>query len=381
MVRIRGIEADCRGQMRGRSENWLSRGRAGGVVAPLLLALLAACSSPPAPVKTPLEVRAQKVALTDYAGEIVLTGEIQAQTEVGLAFRTSGQITQRNVDVGDHVTAGQVLARLDPSQQQADVDAAQATVGSAQAQVSQTKATLDRQNALLTQGVTTRSAVDQAQAAYDSAQGSLKAAQAQLADAQEAATYTVLKASADGIITARNADVGEVAQAGSPIFTLAQDGGRDAVFGLQESAFLAHPDVNSIRVALVSDPSVKATGKIREISPTLDPSTGTVQVKIAVDNPPPQMTLGVAVAGTAREEPRQAVVLPASALWSQGATPAVWVVDPASHAVSLKPVVIETYTSADVVIASGLAVGDEVVTEGGKLLYPGKQVAVQGSPS
>lgn len=358
-------------------------GRAGRIgFAGLALLFLAACGQPPAPAAKPVMlVQAQTVALVDYAGEIALSGEVRAQTEVGLGFRTSGRIAQRLVDVGDHVSNGQILARLDPAEQQADVDAAQATVAAAQAQVQQAKATLDRQNTLLAQGVTTRSQVDQAQTAFDSAQASLQAAQAQLGNAQEALGYTVLRASVDGIVTDRTGDVGEIAAAAQALFTIAEDGGRDAVFGVQESAFLSQPNTDSIDIALISDPSIKAHGKIREVSPTIDPSTGTVQVNIAIDDPPPQMTLGAAVTGTVREKSRQAVVLPASALWSSGASPAVWVVDPASHVVSLKPVGIESYTTASVVVGSGLSVGDQVVIQGGKLLHPGQEVTIEGGPS
>jgi RND family efflux transporter MFP subunit len=354
----------------------------GGVALLLAAFSLAGCGQPPAAAeKTAPLVRAQTVALTDYADTISLSGEIRAQVEVGLAFRTSGRITERLVDVGDHVTQGQLVARLDPAEQQADVDAAQATVSAADAQLQQASAALDRQKALLAQGVTTRSQVDQAQTAYDSAAASLKAAQAQLASAQEELGFTTLRASADGIITARNADVGELATAAQAVFTLAEDGGRDAVFGVQESAFLDRPDPNSIDIALISDPKITARGRIREVSPTIDPQTGTVEVKIAIDDPPPQMALGAAVAGTARGQSRQAVVLPWSALWSSGATPAVWLVDPANHTVSLQPVTIAAFDTASVAIASGLSAGQQVVTEGGKLLHPGQVVRVEGSGS
>lgn len=351
-------------------------------LAGLLALLLSSCGqAPPPAAKAATLVTAQAVQLVDYAGEIALSGEIRAQTEVGLGFRTGGRIAQRFVDVGDHVLAGQILARLDPAEQQADVDAAQATVAAAEAQVQQASAALDRQKTLLGQGVTTRSQVDQAQTAFDSAQASQQAAEAQLATAKEALGYTVLKAETNGIVTARNGDVGEIAAAAQAIFTLAVDGGRDAVFGVQESAFLSQPDTDSIDVVLISDPSIKAHGKIREVSPTIDASTGTVQIKIAIDNPPPQMTLGAAVTGTAREMKRQAMVLPASALWSSGAAPAVWVIDPASHIVSLKPVTIASYTTNSVVIGGGLAVGDQVVIAGGKLLHPGQEVTTDGGAS
>src|SRR5690606_24126259 len=119
---------------------------------------LAACSRAEAPVEKPVMlVRTQTVELVDYAPQLSLTGEIRARTETPLAFRVSGQIIDRSVDVGDHVEAGQVLAHIDAQEQQADVDAAQAAVSAAEAQMRQASAAFERQKGLLAQGVTTRS--------------------------------------------------------------------------------------------------------------------------------------------------------------------------------------------------------------------------------
>jgi hypothetical protein len=94
------------------------------------IAGLAACQQQEMlPEKPPTRVQAQEVELTDYAPTITLTGEIRAQVQTNLAFRASGRIIERNADIGDHVTADQVLARLDPEEQQANVDAAEGGQG------------------------------------------------------------------------------------------------------------------------------------------------------------------------------------------------------------------------------------------------------------
>jgi len=124
----------------------------------------------------------------------------------------------------------------------------------------------------------------------------------------------------------------------------------------------------------VSDPSVTAIGRVREVSPTVDPKNATVRVKVAIETTPPAMTLGSAVTGEGRSRPLDRIVLPWSALTAGLNGPAVWVVDPTTSAVSLKDVVIETYETDSVVVGSGLAVGERVVTDGGKLLRPAQIV-------
>ncbi|WP_246088399.1 efflux RND transporter periplasmic adaptor subunit [Phreatobacter stygius] len=342
-----------------------------------LASVVAACQDRAAePARPAAQVKVETVALTDYAPVVSLTGEIKARFQADLSFRVSGRITERSVDVGAHVTADQVLARLDPQEQQADVDAAQASVRAAEAQVRQASSAFDRQKTLLGQGFTTRREHDQAEAALRTAQGSLDAARAQLATAQEALSYTALKAGAAGIITARNAEVGQVAQAAQAMFTLAHDGPRDAVFQVHESAFFQQPEDAPVSLALVSDPTVRTTGTVREISPTVDARTGTVRVTITVDRTPDAMALGAAVSGTARLRPRRVVILPWSALASDSGRTAVFVVDPASKVAALRPVTVLAYETGKVIISAGLTAGELAVTDGTKLLRPDEVVAM-----
>lgn len=342
-----------------------------------LLALsMAACGEAPSPPeRQPHLVRVERIALKDYAPTVSLTGEIQARVQTNLSFRVSGRVSERLVDVGSHVTADQVLARLEPREQDADLEAANAAVTAAEAQLSQASAAFDRQKSLLGRGYTTRPTYDQAEAALRTAEGSLTSAKAQAETAKEAVSYTVLRAGAPGIITARDIEVGQVAQAAQTAFTLAEDGPRDAVFQVYESIFSYKGSGPAIEVRLVSDPSVKTIGKVREIAPTVDPRSGTVRVKVAIEKLPPEMTLGSAVTGVGRAAPQKAIVIPWSALTATGGAPAVWIVDPASKTVSLRPVEVQNYESGSVVVASGLEPGDLIVTDGGKLLRPEQQVA------
>jgi RND family efflux transporter MFP subunit len=341
----------------------------------LLAPTLSACSDGSAmSAKAPAFVRVEIVKPQDHQASITLTGEVQARFRADLAFRVNGRVLERLVDVGAHVNAGHVLARLDPATQQADVDAATAAVASSEAQLRVAKATFDRQNQLLASGFTTRVLFDQAQETLRTAEGSLEAAKAQLGTAKDALGYTELRADAAGVITARSLEVGQVVEAAQAAFTLAHDGDRDAVFNVYESIFFGELAEGPISLALVSDPNVTASGKVRQVSPAVDPKSWTVQVKVAIQDPPAAMTLGSAVAGTARRKPVAQITLPWTALMAIGSKPAVWIVDPATRTASLKPVTIAGYEAGAVMIEAGLDPGERVVVDGGKLLSSGQPV-------
>jgi len=347
------------------------------IIAPLVMVGLAACQQQEAPPEKPLAmVQAQTVALTDDAPAITLTGEIRAQVETDLAFRAGGRITERSADVGMHVSADQVLAKIDPEEQQANVNAAEAAVRAAEAQLRQASSAFERQKTLLSRGYTTRRDYDQAEEAFRTAQGSLDAARAQLGAAREQLAQTTLRAGVAGVITTRNAEVGQVVQAAQPVFTLAPDGPRDAVFNVHESVFIQAPAGRTAEIRLVSDPTVRATGTVREVAPTVDPASGTVRVKFGIERPPAAMTLGAAVSGEGRFKPRKAIVLPWSALSSQEGRPAVWIVDPTLKAVSLRPIVVERYDTGRIVVREGLQLGEMVVTAGAQLLRPSQTVVL-----
>lgn len=348
------------------------------ILAWLLLgaAALAGCrDEAKAPGKPPTLVRTQLIELTGRQVSVTLTGDVQARVLAELSFRVSGRVTQRSVDVGAHVTKGQLLAKLDPAEQAADRASAVASVSAAEAQLRLATANFERQKSLLGNGFTTRAAYDQAQEAQRTAEGSLDAAKAQLGTTDEALGYTELRAPADGVVTARNLEVGQVAQAAQSVYSLAQDGDRDAVFDVYESFILAGIDRDVIGLALVSNPQVTASGRVREVSPTIDPRSATVRVKVAITDPPAAMTLGSAVAGTAHQASGKAIVIPWNALTAIGRQSAVWVVAADGKTVRRQPIAIESYETASVIVASGLKPGDRIVTEGSKLLTDGQQVS------
>ncbi|WP_060480858.1 efflux RND transporter periplasmic adaptor subunit [Pseudomonas sp. NBRC 111119] len=346
--------------------------RALSVVGLGLLCALAGCSQEELPPMLP-RVGVQQVQPADFAARVTLTGDVQARVQTDLSFRVGGKIISRSVDVGDHVKANQVLARLDPKDLQNNVTSAKAEVFAAQARVTQTQAAFVRQQKLLPKGYTSQSEYDAAEAALRSNQSALKAAQAQLANANEQLSYTALVSEADGVITERQAEVGQVVQATMPIFGLARDGDRDAVFNVYESLLAAQPSDASVVVSLLDDPKVQARGAVREITPTVSAQSGTVQVKVGLKDVPAAMQLGAPVTVSTQGRGKSSVALPWSALTKGIKQPAVWVVGEGDK-VQLREVEVSRYLTGKVVIGKGLESGETVVVTGGQLLHPGMQV-------
>ena len=341
----------------------------------LLATPLGACNDHSTnPAERAAFVRTEIVRPQDGQAFLTLTGEVQARFRADLSFRVSGRVLARLVDVGAHANAGDVLARLDPAEQQADFDAATAAVAAAEAQLRVAQATYDRQSNLLSSGFTTRVAYDQAQEQLRTTQSTLESAKAELGRTREALGDTELHARAAGVITARSLEVGQVVQAAQSVFTLAQDGERDAVFDVPESMFMGEMDGGRVSLALVSGPDAAGVGYVREISPAVDPKSSTVRVKVAIENPPSAMTLGSAIAGTAGTRHAMEITLPWTTLTAVGSKPAVWIVDPKTKTASLKPVTVGAYEAGAVLIKEGLEAGDRVVVDGGKLLTSGQQV-------
>ena len=164
-----------------------------------------------------------------------------------------------------------------------------------------------------------------------------------------------------------------MAQIAQPIFTLAHDGSREAVFDVQESLYLeAGPDPQ-VSVSLLSDKTKRTPGMIREVSPAISPLTGTIAVKVELGTSH-DLPLGAPVSGEFALRSRDAIEVPWSSLTSNDKGAAVWVIDPASQTVLLRSIKIARHTPKALEVASGLKAGDLVVVDGGKFLSSGRRV-------
>jgi RND family efflux transporter MFP subunit len=352
------------------------------IAAAALIALaVAGCDEPTPPAPQVRPVRTVTIEHRAEGETVSLTGQVRARDQANLAFRLDGRVIERPVNVGDVLQAGQLVARLDPPNQQNELRSAQADLSAAEARLAQDRLTFRRQQELLKNGWTPRARFDEAQQALQTAQAQVDSAQAQLRIAEDQLGYTTLSADVPGAVTAVGAEPGEVVRAGQMIVQLARQGGRDAVFDVPEQLIRTAPRDPVVQIALTDDPKVTATGRVREVAPQADAATRTFQVKVGIIDPPEAMRLGSTVTGRIQLAALPGVEVPASALTEANGRPAVWVVDPQSQTVSLRNVDVARYDPASVVVSQGLESGEVVVTAGVQVLRPGQKVRLLGAAS
>jgi len=355
---------------------WLPR------ILPGLLLLLTGCepvSVPPDPSELIRPVRVMTVEPAAGGERVTLTGRIEAQDEVRLAFRIAGRMLERNVNVGDGVRGGEVVARLDPQTWRDAVATARADLTAARARLVETRNQFERFQTLIRDGFITRAMFDEAEQAFRSAEAQVSAAEARVRIAETELSFTELLADGPGVVTARGAEPGEVVAAGQMIVTLAREGGRDAVIDVPTRIMQQAPSGLPIEVSLNEDPRERAQGLVREVAPQADPVTRTFRVRVGLIDPPPALRLGSTITAAAvLGEDAGGLLIPAAALTTSNAQPAVWVLDPESMTVELRNVAVTRYDLAQVAIAHGLAIGETIVTAGVQTLRPGQQVRLAG---
>ncbi|TMV15376.1 efflux RND transporter periplasmic adaptor subunit [Arenibacterium halophilum] len=329
----------------------------------------------PTAAETPLAVGiARATAMPDVQSQS-LTGEIAARDTLNAAFPSGGRIAEVLVEEGDRVRAGAPLARMESVQQEQALRAAEAGLSTAEADYRQAVEDLDRQDQLLARGATTRISRDSAEDARTIAEGTLDQARAELDRARKSLDDTTLLAPEAATVTDRAIEPGQVVGAAQPVIELALGTDVDAVFDVPE-AMLTNDDAQPGRItlSLIDQPTTTFTGTPREISPLIDASTGTVQVKVSVSDPPPDVSYGDAVRGTVTFEGAPRITLPYTALTATAEGPAVWSVDPETMQVATTLVRIARFETGRIVLAEGLEEGALVVTDGAHLLYPGRIV-------
>ena len=342
----------------------------------LLPVLLGGCleRTQPTVADTRRPVQVIRVALTDDSGLRSYAGTIQARREANIGFRAAGRITARVVDVGDHVAAGQVLARLDPADLALAVREAEADLAAAEAQRGQAVADAARSARLRAEGWQSAAADDLKQAAARAATERVAAAEAALALARDNLQHAELHAPEAGVVTAVLRDRGTVVAVGDPVLRVAETGPLEAEVQLPEQALpdAARPGAT---VTLWAQPGLAIPATLREVAPAADGKLRTYTARYVLQNAPAWVALGM----TATLHLPDAVAarlakLPAAALVDRGAGPMVWQVG-ADGALRAQPVRIARLEQDDVLV-SGLAEGALVVAVGGQKLDPQGRVRI-----
>ncbi len=333
----------------------------------------------------PEEVRpVRSLAVGTTAGSVGASypGEIRARYESKLGFRSSGKVAARLVDVGAHVSRGQVLMRLDPEQEVLHNSAAIAQMDGARSRVAQNRIDLERTQQLFARKFASQAELDQARLALTESESQLRNAQAQQQISANQRSYTELVADRSGVVTAIHAEVGQVVSPGSPVVVVAADGEREVAVSIPESRIAELRDARRMTVSLWAQPGKSYLAQLRELAPDTDEVTRTYAARVTIREPDADVRLGMtATVFTPDVEGAQAIRLPLASIHDLDGKPRVWVVDPATSRVSARAVKLASAQNDYVIIADGLASGDIVVTAGANQLHSGQKVKTAGSKS
>jgi len=325
-------------------------------------------------------VVAQVVTGSDRESTEHYSGEVHARYEAPIAFRTDGKITRREVGIGDHVKAGQLLATLDAGDATMNAAGARAAVVAATSQRDVARLQRDRIASLRQRSLVSQSQLDQVEDTLKAAEAALQQARQQLGVRDNQVKYASLTAEHDGVITTQDAEAGQVVAAGQRVFGVAWSDEREVHIAVPEGRVASLGTGASLGVTLWAQPGRKYKGELRELSAAADPQSRTFLAKVTIVDAGAdvQLQMSADVAATSATS-ASTIVLPASALFHHGAQAAVWVIDAHSR-LALRDVVVTRYVDDGVAIAGGLASGEWVVTRGVHTLHAGDAVRIVDLP-
>lgn len=327
----------------------------------------------PRPVETVAVGPAEGSTSTAYSGQVL------SRYTGNYGFRVAGMITERLVDVGQTVSAGQILARLDPHDLSVGVNSAQAQTAAAGAQASAQTTDLIRAKRLLDEGFISPAEYDRQRAAAQSANAQLSAARAQLRGADQQLSYSILRATRAGVVTAVSGEPGEVVPAGQPVVVVASPGTLEVALSVPEGEVATFRSAQ-LGVRLWVQPGKVFPATIRTLSAAANPQTRTFDARVAFEAPAGTASIGNTAEVVVRKPvDSQHLRVPLSAITQWQGKSVVWIVSANPARVSPRVVAVSAVQNNDALIAARLLVGSRIVSAGAHLLKPGELVRAMPS--
>ena len=341
----------------------------------------------------PPPVLVTKVKLGQASSQLELPGTVQAFQQTPIYARTSGYVSRRYVDIGDHVRAGQILATIEDPQTQQSLRQAQATLLQLKAQLVQTQAnarlsTLNntRNQQLQQEGVISQAAADQftAQAGVNdatvnAAQANIAAGEANVRSLEEQASFSRVTAPFTGVILSRSIDTGSLISAGSQnsvtqLFTIGQSGTVRVFTNVPQANEADVTGASTAQVQFRELPGHIFTGKVTRNAAAIDPTSRTLLAEIDLPNADNKILPGMFATVTfATHNAAPPVLIPANALVVRVAGPQTFVVD-ANEVVHIRNLIVGRDFGSTTEVLSGLKLGDEVVLSPSDAVTDGTKV-------
>ena len=301
-------------------------------------------------------VSVAQVFVREVPQEAVYTSTVQAYVKNNIAPQMAGRITKINVEIGDFVKEGQILAEIDKAQ-----------LLQAQLQLQNQEVELQRLKSLYEEG-------GLSQSDYDAIQMQYNVLKTQVENLIE---NTTLRSPINGVVAARNYDVGDMYAMSMPIFTVEQIVPVKLLVGVSETDYSKVKKGDSVVVTADAIPGKTFYGKVNRIYPTVDPATRTFTVEVKIDNNYKTLRPGMFVRATVNFGTNNNVVIPdVAVVKQQGSGERFVYVLNADNTVTYKKVVLGRRMGAEYEVLEGLEDGDRIVIGGQIRLKDGVKVIV-----
>lgn len=297
------------------------------------------------------------------------------EDETNLSFQVGGKVLNRNVQLGDMVSAGQALMTIDARDVVETTRQGDAQVVAAKAQLDLAQANLNRYQQLYDEEAISAMTLDQYKTTYNSALAQYNQAVAGAVQGHNSLDYATLTAPMSGVISAINVETGQVVGAGQTVISMVQADELEVEINIPENHLEDVPLGKTVKISFWAIKDSATEGVIREVSPLADSLSRTYKVRVSIKNPPNGMQLGMTASVTCTEvdNGERGDLLPLSAVYQTGSHAQVWIVDKGDNTVHLKNITFEN-TGNNSVRVKGLSVGDTVVISGVHKLHEGQQV-------
>ena len=301
-------------------------------------------------------VEVAKAAVRDVPMEVSYASTVQAWAVNNIMPQQGGRIRKINVEVGDYVVKGQVLAEMDHLQ-----------LDQLELQVKNDEIEYERLKSLYAEGAVSQSDFETAELGY-------KVRKSNLDNLRE---NTILRSPINGFVSARNFDAGDMFGMSAPLFVVQQVLPVKLLVGISESEYTKIKKGDNVKLTVDAIPGREFTGKVERLYPTTDPATHTFKAEVSVANSDKALRPGMYARVTVNFGTRRSVIVPDRALVKQEGTGTRFIFAlQADGTVSYLPVTIGRHIGAEYEILSGLEEDATVVVKGQALLRDGVKVNV-----
>ncbi|HEU5249663.1 MAG TPA: efflux RND transporter periplasmic adaptor subunit [Thermoanaerobaculia bacterium] len=343
-----------------------------------------------------IPVRVETVSPAGSPGGMRYSANVQPNEQVSLAFKSSGYVREilkvrsgegrsRNLQAGDTVARGTVLARVRESDYVEKVNQARASLAEASAAARRERLDFDRAKSLFDSKSLAKADFDGARSALDAAEARVAGARAQLDAARIALADCALTSPMNALVLGRNVEEGTLVSAGTVGFTLADLSSVKAVFGVPDIVVRSLRIGQPLGVSVEAIPETRFNGRITAIAPSAERQSRVFDVEVTIPNPAGTLRSGMIAAvetpHLAGPGPSGEAAVPLTAVLRSPSDPdgyAVFVLagDGENAVAKVRPVKLGEVVGNRIVVTSGLAAGERVVVTGATVVADGDRVRV-----